>query len=252
MTRILFTDWLEKLNSRMKRNKRNILLFLDNCSAHTKLEVFTNIKIIMMPPNTTSKLQPMDQGVINCFKRFYRAEVVKYLLDCIDANIKPAINMLLALRFARKSWLSVTEATIRNCFRKGHFMNDDKEDEDAAKDPDNWNLLNPGEVTFNDFVNADEFVSVTGELTDSDIIASVIEVPDESDGDSDDDVVEVVPKTTKKETEQAIRIIQNYFHYEIEASEEQLNMIYNIERAVNNALPPASKQSKVDDFFNSL
>lgn len=118
MTRVIFENWLKKLNSKMKRNKRFILLFLDNCSAHSKLGTYSNIRIEFLPPNTTSKLQPLDQGIIRSFKRFYKTEIVRFLIDCLNNGKEPKIKLLMAMKYARKAWLSVSEETIKNCFRK--------------------------------------------------------------------------------------------------------------------------------------
>ncbi len=58
----IFTKILHKLNKRMADQGRHVLLFVNNCSAHTVTNDYSNIKIIFLPPNTTSRLQPMDQG----------------------------------------------------------------------------------------------------------------------------------------------------------------------------------------------
>ena len=44
----------------MFREKINILLFVDNCSAHQ----VQNIKVEYLPANSTSVLQPLDQRII--------------------------------------------------------------------------------------------------------------------------------------------------------------------------------------------
>ena len=56
MTTILFKEWLERLNGQMQLQHRNILLFVDNCGAHPAVHL-SNIKIVFLPPNTTSRLQ---------------------------------------------------------------------------------------------------------------------------------------------------------------------------------------------------
>ena len=58
MTMELFADWLNKLNRSMKILNRNILLLVDNAGGHninSDLSL-SNIKIVYLPPNTTSKL----------------------------------------------------------------------------------------------------------------------------------------------------------------------------------------------------
>jgi hypothetical protein len=52
-----------------------ILLILDNASAHVLdyVSLSENVKIIYMPPRTTSVMQPMGQGVISALKLFIYA-----------------------------------------------------------------------------------------------------------------------------------------------------------------------------------
>ncbi|KAI0221967.1 Tigger transposable element-derived protein 6, partial [Lamellibrachia satsuma] len=70
MTSVLFKEWLDKLNSKMKLQGRNILLFVDNCGAHPEVKL-TNVKMVFLPPNTTSRLQPCDAGIIAALKAHY-------------------------------------------------------------------------------------------------------------------------------------------------------------------------------------
>ncbi|GFV82661.1 tigger transposable element-derived protein 6 [Trichonephila clavipes] len=44
MTTELFNEWLVSLNSDMKIEKRNILLFLDNCTVHNNAPPLSNVK----------------------------------------------------------------------------------------------------------------------------------------------------------------------------------------------------------------
>ena len=66
----IWNDYLKKLDSRMRVQNRNILLLIDNAPTHALYENtnLTNIVIEHLPPNTTSHLQPCDQGIINSFK----------------------------------------------------------------------------------------------------------------------------------------------------------------------------------------
>lgn len=67
MTTELFNTWLLQLKKSMKKQKRKILLFMDNCTVHNNPPPLDHIKVHFFPPNTTSKLQPLDQGVIQNF-----------------------------------------------------------------------------------------------------------------------------------------------------------------------------------------
>jgi hypothetical protein len=82
MTSNIFEKWFLDIDSKMSYNKPKIILFMDNFTTHictfstykgtkvlgTKLKSMT---LKYFPSNTTSKLQPMDQGIINNLKVYY-------------------------------------------------------------------------------------------------------------------------------------------------------------------------------------
>ena len=71
MTSDLFETWARKVDKQMPLAQRHILLFINNCPAHPELNGLTNIKLMFLPPNTTSHLQPCDQGIIKAFKVYW-------------------------------------------------------------------------------------------------------------------------------------------------------------------------------------
>lgn len=126
MTRSIMIDWLLDMDKKMGFQKRKILLFLDNAGSHPRELNLKNIKIIFLPPNTTSVCQPMDQGIIANFKLFYRGLILKHVLSKMDgvssaSELSKSINVLEALYFIKKAWDSVTPNTIKNCFSKAGF-----------------------------------------------------------------------------------------------------------------------------------
>jgi hypothetical protein len=69
MTTDIFSSFLLSLDASMGAQNRNILLFVDSCAAHPKDTWFLrNVKVIRYPENCTSVLQPLDLGVIKCYK----------------------------------------------------------------------------------------------------------------------------------------------------------------------------------------
>lgn len=64
MTSGLFTDWVKDFNARMRRAGRSVLLLLDNAPSHLHDLKLSNVRLVYLPANTTSKLQPLDQGII--------------------------------------------------------------------------------------------------------------------------------------------------------------------------------------------
>jgi len=91
----------------MKKQERKILLFLDNCTVHYKPPPLTNIVLQFFTPNTRSKFQPLDRGIIKNFKAFYRQEVVNNVLECIESDQTSNINVLAAMIFVDKAWKKV-------------------------------------------------------------------------------------------------------------------------------------------------
>ncbi|XP_025409934.1 tigger transposable element-derived protein 6-like [Sipha flava] len=86
MNRDLMTDWLMCFNRKMEMENRKIILFLDNASSHPDTLNLKNIKLIFLPPNTTSICQPLDQGIIKNFKVHYRQRLFRHILSRVDQN----------------------------------------------------------------------------------------------------------------------------------------------------------------------
>eukprot|EP00171_Calliarthron_tuberculosum_P003120 IDg3120t1 len=123
MTSVLFYGWLERFDNFIGQTPgRKVALLLDNCSAHGKpgtLPVLNNVEIIFLPPNTTSKVQPMDAGVIACVKMRYRRFQISRALDSEDRNTGDVykVNQLLAMKWIQSVWDGLEPDVIRNCWR---------------------------------------------------------------------------------------------------------------------------------------
>lgn len=75
MITTVFQEWLQEFDRQVgrKHQGQRALLLLDNCSSH-KIDglALQHVEVHFLPPNTTSKIQPMDAGIIMSFKRHYR------------------------------------------------------------------------------------------------------------------------------------------------------------------------------------
>ena len=122
MTSSLFVEWLQRLNDHMRIDGRHILLLLDNASSHKVEErMMTNVRVAMLPPNTTSALQPLDAGVIATFKQRYKKFQLKHAIHAVatsGASNKPyAVHQLQAMEWCTSAWEEMPGSTIRNCWR---------------------------------------------------------------------------------------------------------------------------------------
>lgn len=115
MTSEIFTEWVKKLEKKMLREKRKIALIVDNCPAHPKIAGLKAVELVFLPPNTTSKTQPMNQGIIQNLKVNYRKRVLLKFIKSIDRDEAPNINVLDALHLLSQAWNCVTSSTVFNC-----------------------------------------------------------------------------------------------------------------------------------------
>lgn len=196
------------------------------------------------------------------FKRHYRKEVVTHVLTCLEKNIKPEINVLLAIKFASKAWYSISDITIKNCFRKAGFWTDagnqTEEDDIYAPSIEEWNTLlssenNVDNPSFEDFVRIDDTVTVTGELTDDDIIANLTNAnnTDEEDDDENNNLTErekLVPN--KQETLKALETVHRFLEFSTNIDKSLFAKIYALEKEVENS--NVKKQTKMTDFLKIL
>ncbi|KAF2899297.1 hypothetical protein ILUMI_06877 [Ignelater luminosus] len=95
-----FDEFVPSVEKDLKQKKLPVraLLLLDNAPSYPSEEdlVKGDIKAIFLPPNVTSLIQPMDQGVIECIKRRYRRKYISSILEKSEegCNIFEAMKSL--------------------------------------------------------------------------------------------------------------------------------------------------------------
>ena len=92
------------LNRKLVFEERKDILFLHNVTCHPESMIgqFSQIKIIFLPKNTTSRLQPLDADIIQNFKVEYQKRLVKYVLariqeDASATQIVKGVDVLVAI-----------------------------------------------------------------------------------------------------------------------------------------------------------
>jgi hypothetical protein len=65
-----------------------VLLIINNAPGHpTSIAIENeNVKVVFLSPNTTSILQPLDQGIIQCVKATHTCLVFGWIRVAIDAE----------------------------------------------------------------------------------------------------------------------------------------------------------------------
>ena len=104
---------------------RTLVLILDNCSTHIQTRdlanhgiVLKNTKLLYLPPDTTSKIQPCDAGIIRIFKVYYKKCLNEHLLAQLEAGarIPEKITLLEGINMVVATWKhDVHAATTTHC-----------------------------------------------------------------------------------------------------------------------------------------
>jgi len=116
MTGQLFRNYLLRFDRYVGRS---VILLVDNASSHIFDDLsLTYVKIRFLPPNTTSKLQPLDAGIISAFKKHYRRIQIRHDLEAIEKEKDPyQIDQLTAMRWSRRAWNILENSTFVNCWK---------------------------------------------------------------------------------------------------------------------------------------
>jgi hypothetical protein len=250
MTSTIFHDWLVALEKDMATQKRNIALVIDNCAAHPKTaaDELRHVKLVFLPPNVTSLIQPCDMGIIQNLKIFYRKKMVQRTITEIDSttsNVSASVlarttNLLDAMHMLKVAWQDVKQMSITNCFKKAGFYICTV-DPPVEPEPLPEGL---SEDEFNQFVNVDNTLECHGALTDADILQTVQPMT-ESDEEADEEIPTPPPSTSDAYI--ALRTVRSY----LEHLGADLSTFYTMEKEVQQETSRNVKQSSITDFFKS-
>lgn len=105
-----------------------VMLVLDNAPGHpANLQEINNddleVEVVYLPPNTTSLLQPMDQGVIATFKAYYLRTTFKGIVEAVQSDITvrdywKSYNILKAITNIDSAWDEVSLSCMNGVWRK--------------------------------------------------------------------------------------------------------------------------------------
>ena len=194
---------MSKLNNEMRLSNHHILYVCDNASSHQVRE-YSHIKFLMLPPNATSIMQPLDQGIILSAKRRYKKKLAERYLACVENNkdansLLKALDIVQATNMIAASWRETSPTIIQNCFRKAGFKHHavdptpPQEEPLHAPAPDVWNRVQRwlGDVQFDEFAASEPEASTAQPMSDQDIVNLVLtenDVQEESDDESEEDI----------------------------------------------------------------
>lgn len=226
----IFCEWFnnvfvpsvkENLREKGMSEDSKVVLLLDNCRAHPLAKELTkgNISVQFLPPNVTSLIQPMDQGVIQNMKMLYRRDFMRQLTshDGTIVEFQKKYNLKDAIFNVSCAWSAVKSETLHKAWRKiwpttpPEDVSDNEDDflgfEDKTTHTDStyteilqmvecadtqnpMNKLSAAEL--NEWLEVDKDVPISTTLTTEEIIDATINqalapTEPESSGDEDND-----------------------------------------------------------------
>ena len=102
----------------MRAQNRNVCLHLDNFSGHYIPYEPTNVELVFFRLNLTAWVQPLDAGIIRCFKAHYQRQFCQEALKRDISGIVDiySFDLLEVLHMASNAWDNVTAEMIKNCW----------------------------------------------------------------------------------------------------------------------------------------
>uniref|UniRef100_A0A8C3F368 HTH CENPB-type domain-containing protein n=1 Tax=Chrysemys picta bellii TaxID=8478 RepID=A0A8C3F368_CHRPI len=131
MNSSIFKDWFHKTfvpavraHLRKLKQEEKALLLLDNCPAHPSAESLASrdskSKVSYLLKNTTSEIQPPDQGIMSVFKQNYRREMIKRMVadnSSVDTSLS-SLNLKEVCHLGWKAWDAISARCIERCWIK--------------------------------------------------------------------------------------------------------------------------------------
>ncbi|XP_005311517.2 tigger transposable element derived 5-like [Chrysemys picta bellii] len=285
MNSSIFEDWFHKTfvpvvwaHLRKLKQEEKALLLLDNCPAHPLAENLVSrdskIKVSYLLKNTTSEIQPLDQGIISVFKQNYCREMIKRMVadnnSSVDTSLA-SLNLKEVCHLGGKAWDAISARCIERCWIKGlgpaflsstHDDGNDDEPEFTRFIEDDVHLaeeaLREYEHSHHDTLNwfsADDICPIYEHISDDEIVANVSgkneAAPPEpetsgANDDDDDGTSTPPPKVSEavKHLEASLRWLETQDVDSVKIL--QLRSILDFARSQQFA---ANKQITLDSFF---
>lgn len=255
-----FEEWefyLRHIDKQFFAQKRKILLIVDNCPSHLEVGGLKSITVKYLPPNSTSLIQPMDQGIIQNFKVFYRKLLIKKVIQSLDdKGILPQFNVFDGCVMINFAWDLVQSNTISNCFKKAWTS----DNEMSTTIEENFNSVcfemnelywqNPLMQTLNENVDLNEYLTVDENVIVTDDSDEVILRSTETNFDEnvDDDSDNEMEVPSMKDVDKHLHSLRIFLSCNPDCQIE-LQYVNNIERKLEQIRCATLKQKQITDYL---
>lgn len=122
----------------MTLQNRKFCIIMDNAESHDiydelkkfidgfKFFLLFHITILLLSPNVTSIIHPLDQGAIAAFKMYFKRKLVAWTtqqIDNLDENLeKLNVDLFQSMLWFVVAWHELNDQTIKNCWTKSAIL----------------------------------------------------------------------------------------------------------------------------------
>ena len=278
MTGPVFNLWLTDWNNNLIKQNCHVLLLIDNSPGHV-IGKYSNIRIQFLPPNTTARLQPLDQGIIKSTKHNYRTILMTRYLAGVESKqeaktIMKSFDFVVACQVLVKAWDALTPENIQKCFSKASFMPYVEHEPELYAEPpppniwDNLQHVLGVNVPFAEYATHDNRVESSERMDDAAIIETVasehetVAVDENEDPDASDSEKSAVEGDNTREAweEEIIKTSTEFLHIIAQQKayilcnklpKSLLKELSNIENAIaTSKAKSCNTQTKLLNFFH--
>ena len=267
MNSAIFSDWFGKHfvpavkdYLQGKSLPLRAILLMDNAPSHPSADSLVHetddgcIRALFMPPNVTSLIQPMDQGVLENLKRRYKRDLLrKLLLDAEEFGSYTAFAKSLTVKDAvymcAKAWREIREESLARAWLKllpdAHSVDEDEEEPVQHTEEGQQLALTAEEEE--EWLNADRDEAGHPMLTDQEIINQVSETADmdSDDGDDEEDAGRIPHAVATECLSTSLRWLEQ----QAEATPMNLLMLRELHAMAAKKRVSNLKQPRLDSFF---
>jgi len=259
-------------------NKVKALVLLDNCPAHPQVEHLTSddkkITCMFLPANTTSLIQPMNQGVIYTAKRLYKKKFLNEILEVEEPaageedkrgdktlqNLKDYNIRSMIYNFA-SAVKDIKPSTLMNSWKKLLINEEVEPDISELETEDFHKIFHQGgenSVTLEDiefWLEADEYDLDYRTLTEEEIVENMTTAESSETDDCDQDEVDnnIIPKQKLGEIKDHLNIVIKYVE---DNNNENISAYYehlrHLRELIIKEIDVKGRKSKISSLFKPV
>jgi hypothetical protein len=259
----IMVQWLQAFYRHI--GSRNVMLCMDNFSAHIsgveEAPPPSNIRIIWLPANSTSHFQPLDQGIIQNLKLYYRKQWLAFIINQFEHEIDPYASMTVyhTIRWCIRAWrYDVTNATIYNCFRKSTIIEPSIQNLPQPPEPDLLPLYQQAQQAgrIQDAMNLSNFLNPTdeNEFIEAVTLEEIMQQHLQSDQDEAALLEDVEPSEsiripTNDEALIALQTLFQFQEHQEETKAEDIRYLEKLEKAIQRLKLDSQQQTTLDRWI---